>query len=369
MMATSLLTVPARDRALASIRDKIDRGERLSRADGTALYRSSELLEIGRLANRVRERLHGNVAFFVRNTHINHTNVCAATCDFCAFAAPRGDKRGYVLGLDEIFARVERLPAAVREAHIVGGLNPELPWQYVIDLLRGVKRLRPDLHIKAFTAVEVFFFHKLYRKSVAEVLAELKAAGLDSMPGGGAEIFAPETRRRIIRGKADREEWLGVMREAHRQGIPSNATMLYGHIESVEERVDHLLDIRGLQDETGGFVTFIPLAFQPWEAPAMDGRATTGFEDLKAIAVARLLLDNVPHIKAYWVMIGTRLAQVSLSFGADDIDGTVTEERIAHDAGATTAQSLTVEELCGLIRAAGREPVERDTLFREVRRW
>ena len=207
--------------------------------------------------------------------------------------------------------------------------------------------------MKAFTAVEIFFFHRLYRKSVEEVLAELKAAGLDSMPGGGAEIFARETRNRIIRGKADAGQWLDVMRTAHRLGIPSNATMLYGHVETVEDRVDHLLRLRELQDETGGFVTFIPLAFQPWEAPAMKLPETTGFDDLKAIAVARLLLDNVPHVKSYWIMITPRLAQVGLSFGADDIDGTVTEEKIAHDAGAQTPQVMTVQELVRLVREAG----------------
>jgi aminodeoxyfutalosine synthase len=271
--------------------------------------------------------------------------------------------------LDEIFANVAALPKPVREVHIVGGLHPELPWSYFIDMMKGIKRVRPDIHIKAFTAVEVFFFHRLYRKSVEAVLAELKEAGLDSMPGGGAEIFAKATRDKIIQGKADAQQWLDVMREAHRQGIPTNATMLYGHIESVEDRVDHLIRLRELQDETGGFVTFIPLAFQPWEAPAMNCPETTGFDDLKAIAVARLLLDNFPHIKSYWIMIGPRLAQVGLSFGADDLDGTVTEEKIAHDAGAQTSQSLTVHELVRLIREAGRRPVERDTVFNVVKEW
>jgi aminodeoxyfutalosine synthase len=368
-MATAVLPSTVRDSTLAHIGEKVLAGRRLSREEGIALYRTDDLLTLGRLANHAREKRHGDVAYFVWNAHINHTNVCAATCDFCAYAAKRDDPRGYTLTLDEVRAQVQGLSPSVREVHIVGGLNPDLPWSYFTDLLRGVKLVRPDLHVKAFTAVEIHFFHKLYRKSVAQVLAELKEAGLDSMPGGGAEIFAPETRRRIIRGKADREEWLAVMREAHRQGIPSNATMLYGHIESVEERVDHLIDLRNLQDETGGFVTFIPLAFQPWEAPAMSGAPTTGFEDLKALAVARLMLDNVPHIKSYWIMIGPRLAQVGLSFGADDIDGTVTDEKIAHDAGATTARCLTVDELCRLIREAGRRPVERDTVFNVVREW
>jgi aminodeoxyfutalosine synthase len=251
----------------------------------------------------------------------------------------------------------------------VGGLHAGLPFSYFTDMMRAIKAVRPQIHIKAFTAVEVFFFHRLYRMSVEDVLSRLKEAGLDSMPGGGAEIFAKETRDKIIKGKADAAQWLDVMREAHRQGIPTNATMLYGHVESVEDRVDHLVRLRELQDETGGFVTYIPLAFQPWEAPAMKLPETTGFEDLKAIAVGRLMLDNFPHIKSYWIMIGPRLAQVGLSFGADDLDGTVTEEKIAHDAGAPTAQSMTVQELCRLIREAGRRPVERDTVFNVVKEW
>jgi aminodeoxyfutalosine synthase len=295
--------------------------------------------------------------------------VCVATCDFCAFAARKGEPRAYTMSVGEVVGGVASLPEAVREVHVVGGLHPDLPFSYFTDMLKGIKAARPGIHVKAFTAVEVFFFHRLYRKSVEAVLAELKAAGLDSMPGGGAEIFAKETRNRIIRGKADAAQWLDVMRTAHRLGIPSNATMLYGHVETVEDRVDHLLRLRELQDETSGFVTFIPLAFQPWEAPAMDLPETTGFEDLKALAVARLLLDNVPHVKSYWIMITPRLAQVGLSFGADDIDGTVTEEKIAHNAGAPTPQSLTVHELVRLVREAGRRPVERDTLFGVVREW
>jgi aminodeoxyfutalosine synthase len=368
-MTLELERVRVRDRALEPIREKVLQGRRLSFEDGVALYRTHDLLALGLLANHVREKRHGDLAYFVWNTHINHTNVCAATCDFCAFAAKKGEPRAYTMSLDEVYAKVSALPGPVREVHIVGGLHPDLPWNYFTDMMRGIKKLRPDIHIKAFTAVEIFFFHRIYRMSVGDVLRELKEAGLDSMPGGGAEIFASETRDKIIRGKADADEWLAVMREAHAQGIPTNATMLYGHVESIEDRVDHLLRLRGLQDETGGFVTFIPLAFQPWEAPAMKLPETTGFEDLKAIAVSRLLLDNVPHIKSYWIMIGPRLAQVGLSFGADDLDGTVTEEKIAHDAGAPTSESLSVHELVRLIREAGRRPVERDTVFHVVKEW
>jgi aminodeoxyfutalosine synthase len=368
-MTQSLAHARIRDSALESIREKVLTGKRLSFEDGVSLYRTHDLLGLGSLANHVREQRHGDAGYFVWNAHVNHTNVCVATCDFCAFAAKKDEPRAYTMRLDEIFETVAKLPQAVREVHIVGGLHPELPFSYFVDMMKGIKGVRPDIHVKAFTAVEIFFFHRIYRMTVAGVLAELKAAGLDSMPGGGAEIFAKETRDKIIQGKADAQQWLDVMREAHAQEIPTNATMLYGHVESVEDRVDHLLRLRALQDETGGFVTYIPLAFQPWEAPAMKLPETTGFDDLKAIAVGRLLLDNFPHIKSYWIMIGPRLAQVGLSFGADDLDGTVTEEKIAHDAGAQTAQSLTVHELCRLIREAGRRPIERDTVFNVVKEW
>ncbi|HEX9203680.1 MAG TPA: aminofutalosine synthase MqnE [Vicinamibacteria bacterium] len=368
-MAIALEQARFHDTALENVREKVLRGRRLGFEDGVALYKTHDLLGVGALANHVREQRHGDAGYFVWNTHLNHTNVCVATCDFCAFAAKKGEERAYTMGLDEVFKNVAGLPKPVREVHIVGGLDPDLPWSYFLEMMRGIKRVRPDIHVKAFTAVEIFFFHRLYRMSVEKVLAELKEAGLDSLPGGGAEIFAKETRDKIIRGKADADQWLAVMREAHRQGIPTNATMLYGHIESVEDRVDHLLRLRGLQDETGGFMTYIPLAFQPWEAPALKLPETTGFEDLKAIAVGRLLLDNFPHVKSYWIMIGPRLAQVGLSFGADDLDGTVTEEKIAHDAGAPTAQSMTVHELCRLIREAGRRPIERDTVFNVVKEW
>jgi len=368
-MATAAIHARLVDTALEPIREKVLAGKRLSFEDGLALYRTHDLLGLGQLANHVREEKHGDAAYFVWNTHVNHTNVCVATCDFCAFAARKDEPRAYTMAVDDVVKSVAALSRSVREVHVVGGLHPDLPFSYFTDMLRGIRAVRPDIHVKAFTAVEVFFFHRLYRMSVEDVLAELKAAGLDSMPGGGAEIFAKETRNRIIKGKADAAQWLDVMRTAHRLGIPSNATMLYGHVESLEDRVDHLLRLRELQDETGGFVTFIPLAFQPWEAPAMKRPETTGFDDLKAIAVARLMLDNVPHVKSYWIMITPRLAQVGLSFGADDIDGTVTEEKIAHDAGAQTPQVMTVQELVRLVREAGRRPVERDTVFNVVREW
>jgi aminodeoxyfutalosine synthase len=369
-MSTTIPTMRFQDPALAPVAEKVFAGQRLSFEDGVTLYRTRDLLGLGQLANHVREQRHGDAAYFVWNTHINHTNVCVATCDFCAFAAaPRNDPRAYTMQLDQVYKNVAELAKPVREVHIVGGLHPDLPWSYFTEMMKGIKKIRPDIHIKAFTAVEIFFFHKLYKLSVEQVLGELKEAGLDSMPGGGAEIFAKETRDKIIRGKADRDQWLGVMREAHKQGIPSNATMLYGHIESVEDRVDHLMHLRNLQDETGGFKTYIPLAFQPWQTEMKHLPETTGFEDLRAIAVGRLMLDNFPHIKSYWIMIGPRLAQVGLSFGADDIDGTVTEEKIAHDAGATTEQAMSIHDLVRLVREAGRRPVERDTVFNVVKEW
>jgi aminodeoxyfutalosine synthase len=307
-MVPATSTARLSDTVLEPVREKVLAGRRLSFEDGLALYRTHDLLGLGRLANHVREEKHGDAAYFVWNTHINHTNVCVATCDFCAFAARKDEPRAYTMAVDDVVKNVASLSRSVREVHVVGGLHPDLPFSYFTDMLKRIKEVRPDIHVKAFTAVEVFFFHRLYRKSVEEVLVELKAAGLDSMPGGGAEIFAKETRDRVIKGKADAAQWLDVMRTAHRLGIPSNATMLYGHVESLEDRVDHLLRLRELQDETGGFVTFIPLAFQPWEAPAMRLPETTGFDDLKAIAVARLMLDNVPHVKSYWIMITLWLA-------------------------------------------------------------
>ncbi len=369
-MAAALSAARFHDTALEPVREKVLAGTRLTPEDGLALYRTHDLLGLGWLANHVREKRHGDAAFFVWNTHLNHTNVCVATCDFCAFAAKSGEPRAYTMALDEVLRTVGDLPKQVREVHVVGGLHPDLPWSYFVDMVRGIKRVRPDIHIKAFTAVEVFFFHRLYRMPIERVLAELKEAGLDSMPGGGAEIFAKGTRSKIIKGKADAGAVAG--RDADRPpDWASPRTRPCSTATSSLSRTAWItcVRLRDLQDETGGFVTFIPLAFQPWEAPAMKLPETTGFEDLKAIAVARLLLDNVPHIKSYWIMITPRLAQVGLSFGADDIDGTVTEEKIAHDAGASTPQVMTVHELVRLIREAGRRPVERDTVFNVVREW
>ncbi len=360
------------DERLAPVAEKVMEGERLSFEDGVALYRSPDLLTIGWLAHHVREKLHGNRTYFNVNRHINPTNVCVASCRLCAFGRKPDAAGAYTMALDEAF-RTAGLgwSEAVTEFHIVGGLHPDLPFQYYVDLIRGLKERFPAVHLKAFTAVEIAYYSQISRLTYREVLEQLKDAGLGSISGGGAEIFAPATRRKICDHKIGATAWLRVHRTAHQLGLHSTATMLYGHIESDEDRVDHLMQLRGLQDETRGFMTFIPLKFHPANTELgkdINFQDTTGFTDLKAIAVARLMLDNFPHIKAYWIMLTPRVAQVSLRFGADDIDGTVVEEKIYHDAGATTPQGMNREQLIRLIREAGQEPFERDTLYRSVTR-
>jgi aminodeoxyfutalosine synthase len=352
------------------IKDKVRAGEPLGFHDGVELFQHPSPLELGLLANEVRERLHGQRTYFNRNMHINATNLCVANCRFCSFARLKaGDPGAYTLTLEEAWGRLRARVEAkdpITEIHIVNGLHDGLPFSYYTDLLSGLKRICPTVHLKAFTAVEIFFFHQHYGLPVVEVLTRLRAAGLDSLPGGGAEIFAPRVRRKLCADKCDGDEWLDVHRIAHRMGLRSNCTMLYGHIETIEERVEHLLRLRALQDETGGFQTFIPLAFHP------DGNALrrlpppTGIDDLRAFAVSRLLLHNISHLKAYWVMLGLKTAQTAQWFGADDLDGTVQEERIYHMAGAETPQSLGVPDLVHLIECAGRIPVERDTLYNIV---
>lgn len=355
---------------LSAIAEKVRSGMPLDFDDGVALFRHPNLLEVGALANQVRERLHGQRTYFNRNLHINATNVCVANCRFCSFARLReGDQGAYTMTVEQARQKLgERLAAGNRitEVHIVNGLHDGLPFSYYTELLAGLKQVHPGVHLKAFTAVEIFFFHRHYGMPVHEVLERLRAAGLDSLPGGGAEIFAPRVRRKICPDKCDADAWLDVHRTAHRMGLRSNCTMLYGHIESVEERVEHLLRLRDLQDETGGFQTFIPLAFHPEGNALRRLPPPTGVEDLRTFAVARLLLHNVPHLKAYWVMLGLKTAQTAQWFGADDIDGTVQEERIYHMAGAETPQGLGLAELVHLIEQAGRVPVERDTLYNVV---
>jgi aminodeoxyfutalosine synthase len=357
------------DRRLLPILDKVEGGERLSSVDGLTLFRSNDILAIGHMANIVRERLHGNVTFFNVNRHINPTDVCVASCKLCAFGKKVRDPNAYTMSLEEVWHRAGHgWSEAVTEFHIVGGLHPELTVEWYCEMLAGLKQRFPKVHLKAFTMVEIAYFAKRFRIPIVEVLHRFKAAGMDSLPGGGAEIFSERVRRIICDHKIDGNEWIDVARIAHKLGLKSNCTMLYGHIENEEDRVDHLHRLRSLQDETGGFVTYIPLAFHPDNTPLAHVPKTTGLADLKNIAIARLMLDNIPHIKAYWVMLTPKIAQVAQRFGADDIDGTVVEERIYHDAGADTSQGLRRNELLRLIREAGREPVERDTAYNRVER-
>jgi len=357
------------DSRLKSIRDRVEAGERLSFDDGIALNRTSDLLGLGYLANLVRERLHGDRTYFNVNRHINPTDVCVASCRLCAFGKSAKDPKAYTMSLEEVWHRAgEGYRDAVTEFHIVGGLHPQLNLEWFCQMLSGLKERYPQVHLKAFTMVEIGYFAKREKISNRQVLERLKNAGMDSLPGGGAEIFCDRVRRIICDHKLTGDEWIETARTAHELGLHSNCTMLYGHIENEEDRVDHLVRLRQLQDETNGFVTFIPLAFHPANTALHHIPSTTGFLDLKQIAIARLMLDNIPHIKAYWVMMSARIAQIALRFGADDIDGTVVEEKIYHDAGSTESQSLRRGDLLRLIRAAGREPVERDTLYRPVER-
>jgi aminodeoxyfutalosine synthase len=357
------------DLRLASVHEKVVAGLRLDGEDALSLYGTQDILALGWLANSMREQMHGNETYFNVNRHINPTNVCVAACRLCAFGRRKDAPGAYTMALDEAFqTAASGYSEAVTEFHIVGGLHPDLPFQYFLDLIAGLKQRFPQVHLKAFTMVEIAYLAKRAKLSTRETLLELKAAGVDSLPGGGAEIFADRVRHVICDHKIDGDQWLETARLAHQLGLKSNATMLYGHIENDHDRVDHLLKLRALQDETGGFQTFIPLAFHPDNTSLAHLPKTTGMLDIKQIAVSRLVLDNFPHIKAYWQMMTPKIAQISLRFGADDIDGTVIEEKIYHDAGATTPQGMRRQELIRLIREAGREPVERDTLYRPVTR-
>ena len=357
------------DPQLQAVAKKVFARERLNLEDAVALYRSADILAIGWLANHVRERMHGNVAYFNVNRHINPTNVCVAACRLCAFGRKKDTPGAYTMALEEAFeTAASGYSEAVTEFHIVGGLHPDLPFKYYLDLIAGLKERFPQVHLKALTMVEISFLAKRAKLSIEETLLQLKQAGLDSLPGGGAEIFNERVRRVICDHKIDGDEWLDTARTAHKVGLKSNATMLYGHIENEEDRADHLLRLRNLQDETHGFQTFIPLAFHPANTPLQHLFPTTGMQDLKQIAIGRLVLDNFPHIKAYWQMMSPKIAQIALRFGADDIDGTVIEEKIYHDAGATTPQGMRRQDLMRLITEAGREPLERDTMYRPVMR-
>ena len=357
------------DPRLVPIKDKVLAGERLNEGDALVLYGTGDILAVGWLANWVRERMHGDKAYFNVNRHINPTNVCVAACRLCAFGRKKDTPGAYTMALEEAFATAASgYTEAVTEFHIVGGLHPDLPFQYFLDLVSGLKERFPLVHMKAFTMVEVAYLAKRAKLTIRQTLEKMKEAGVDSLPGGGAEIFADRVRHIICDHKIDGDQWLDTARLAHQIGLKSNATMLYGHIEDDEDRVDHLLKLRALQDETGGFQTFIPLAFHPANTPLGHLFTTTGMLDIKQIAVSRLVLDNFPHIKSYWQMMTPKIAQISLRFGADDIDGTVVEEKIYHDAGATTPQGLRRHDLVRLIKEAGREPIERDTLYRPVTR-
>ena len=357
------------DSRLKPILEKVEHGERLSFDDGVTMYRSSDILAIGYMANLVRERLHGDVTYFNVNRHINPTDVCVASCRLCAFGKRAKDPKAYTMSLEEVWHRAgEGYSEAVTEFHIVGGLHPELSLDWFCQMLRGLKERFPQVHLKAFTMVEVAFLAQRAKISIRETLERLIDAGVDSVPGGGAEIFSERVRRIICDHKIDGTEWLKTAQTAHELGLKSNCTMLYGHIETDEDRADHLVKLREVQDKTRGFVTFIPLAFHPDNTALHHIPKTTGFLDLKNIAIARLMLDNIPHVKDSWIMMTPKIAQIALRFGADDIDGTVVEEKIYHDAGATTSQGMRRGELLRLIREAGRVPMERDTLYRPVER-
>jgi len=357
------------DASLKPIADKVLAGERLSFDDGVALYRTPDLLAVGWLANFIREKRHGNITYYNVNRHINPTNVCVAHCKLCAFGRDPGAPGAYTFTLEEMYERAEQgVREGATEFHIVGGLHPDLPFDFFLELIRGLKQRHPHVHLKAFTMVEVHYFARIAKLTVDETLQKMKEAGVDSCPGGGAEIFHPRVRRIICDHKVSGRMWLSMAKKAHRLGLPSNATMLYGHVETAEERVDHLVKLREAQDETHGCVAFIPLAFHPDNTPLAHIPKPTGYDDLRNIAISRLLLDNFDHIKAYWVMLTPSIAQIALRFGANDMDGTVVEEKIYHDAGAKTAEFTSRSDLERLIRAAGRIPVERDTLYRPIDR-
>jgi aminodeoxyfutalosine synthase len=364
-----------RDPLLHPVAAKVGAGERLSREDGLTLYATSDLLGLAMLADHANQRRNGNRVFFSANQHINPTNVCILrnTCVFCSFARMPKEEGAYTRSLDEVFHEAEQARGMpTREFHIVGGLHPKLRLSYYTDMIRGLKQRHPQVHIKALTAVEIAHLARIEKSSEREVLVALREAGLTSLPGGGAEVFSTAVRATIAERKLTGEEWLRVHRVAHELGIPTNCTMLYGHVETAEDRIAHLSQLRALQDETRGFLTYIPLAYHPdhnelGEEMGRVGTATTGYEDLKNIAVARLFLDNIPHVKTHWPMVTPFLSQIALEFGCDDVEGTVVYERIYHEAGALTDMHLPYLELVRLIRGAGKRPVERDSLYQPVR--
>ena len=364
-----MLQIAFPETELSDIVAKVERGERLSVDDGVRLYESSDLMMVGMLADQVNRAKNGKRVYFNQNRHINYTNICDAHCSFCGFRRDEGEDGAYLMSIDEILQAAATGGPDVTEFHIVAGNHPGLPFSYYTGMMGALKREYPHVHIKAFTAVEIFFFSQIYNMSVEEILCKLIDAGLGSLPGGGAEVFSPRVRAKICPDKANAEQWLDVHRTAHRLGLRTNATLLYGTIETRQERVEHMVMLRELQDETSGFNCFIPLAYQPKLARSGSKSETTGVEDLKTIAISRLMLDNFPHIKAYWIDLGPKLAQVALTCGADDLDGTIVEERISHAQRAFAPLGLKLSELVRLIKEAGRKPVERDTLYNIVREW
>ena len=352
---------------LADIHDKVLAGQRLSLDDGLRLYACEDLPILGYLANIVRERKSGDTAYYVRNQHINYTNICNKLCKFCSFYVKPKDERGYVLSPEQVAARVaEYDQAPITEIHMVGGVNPKLPYQYYLDVLQAMKQARPDAHLKAFTMIEIAQIQRIAKKPLEEIFADMKAAGLESLPGGGAEVFSDRVQGDLFWTKADSEEWLEIAQAAHRAGLPSNATMLYGHIENTEEKVYHLVRLREVQDETDGFLCYIPLSFHPERTELEDLPGPTGCLDLKEIAVGRLMLDNFPHVKTFWIMNTIEISQTALWYGADDIDGTVMDYEITRKSFTETQQRLTQTELLQRIVEAGRQPLERDSLYNIV---
>jgi aminodeoxyfutalosine synthase len=363
---------------LSRIEKKVLSGKRLTESDALRLFETDDLFTLGRLAVRAAEKKNGKKAYFIKNRHVNPTNICINRCRFCAFSRSKGQEGAFALTVAEIIKKIAEgqkqhashssriTPQHFSEVHIVGGLHPDWPFEYYLEMVSAIRKHFPRLHIKAFTAVEVDHMSRISGLSLEETLTALKASGLGSMPGGGAEIFAPEIRERLCPEKISGRRWIEVMETAHRVGLKTNATMLYGHIEDYSHRVGHLRELRRLQDRTGGFQAFIPLAYHPRNTQ-MEGGYTSGTDDLRVIAVSRLFLDNFAHIKAYWIMLGEKISQLALKFGADDIDGTIIEEKIARSAGGLTGGTLTAEQLVHLIRRAGKTPVERDSFYRKVK--
>lgn len=361
-----LITPQLEHAGLSEIHQKVLNGVRLSKEDGLTLFNTNDINSIGYLANLVRERMHGDVTYFVKNQNINYTNLCVLNCSFCGFKRKPGQDGAWTFSVDQVVQKVvDEAKHGVNEIHIVGGLHPDMPYEYYLSMMSEIKRAAPQVFIKAFTMIEIDHMAKKFGKSHKQILSELKEAGLDCMPGGGAEIFAPRVRTKLCPEKETGAEWLSIAKTAHQLGIRTNCTMLYGHIENYEDRIDHMLDLRNLQDETNGFFAFIPLAYQP-NTPGFSGDWTSGIDNLKTLAVSRLMLDNIPHIKCFWIMHSSQLAQISLYYGVNDIDGTVTNYTITKSAGITDSTSMTQSQMVKLIKDSGRTPVERDSMYKTL---